>query len=148
MAKIKQTEIQEKYLWMGGGLLAVVIIIFVFGRVSGKEDSSDPSDANPNIKPITVSTDSGNIDWNASATVKKVHTAYVVNWFSGRCDVLNEMLALQDVQLRAVADGYKAVYGKTLRKVLTGAYVACFNGPFSDDPHQQVIKRLDVLQIP
>jgi hypothetical protein len=148
MARIKQTEISEKNLWIGGSILAVIIIIFVFGRVSGKEDSNNPSDANPNIKPITVTTESGNIEWDASATVKKIYTAYVVNWFSGRCDVLNELLSLQDVQLRAVADGYKQVYGKTLRKVLSDAYVACFNLPHQDDPHQQVIRRLDVLQIP
>jgi hypothetical protein len=147
MAKINQSQIDEKYLWMGGALLAIIIVIFVFGRVSGKEDSG-PSDANPNIKPITVTTDSGSIEWDASATVKKIHTAYVVNWFTGRCDVLVELMSLQDVQLRAVADGYNQVYGKTLRTQLNGAYVACFNLPIQDDPHQLVIKRLDVLQIP
>lgn len=145
MAKIKQTEIQEKYLWMGGGLLALVIIIFVFGRVSADDGNDDPSDENPNINPITVSTDSGNIDWNPSATVKKVHTAFAVNWYSGRCTVMNELASLQDVQLKAVAEGYKAVYGKTLRKVITEAYVWC--DPFDAHPQAGVIKRLDVLQI-
>lgn len=148
MAKIKQTQIDEKYIWMGGGILTIIIVIFIFGRLSGKEDNQDPSDANPNIKPITVNTNSGNIDWNPSAMVKKIHTAYVVNWSTGRCDVLNELLALQDVQLRAVADGYQQVYGKTLRKQLNEAWVACWNMPWQDDPHQQVISRLDVLQIP
>lgn len=148
MAKIKQTQIDEKYLWMGGGLLAVVIIIFIFGRLSGKEDSDDPSDANPNIKPITVSTDSGNIEWDPSALVKEIHTAYKVNWSSGRCKALTTLLSLQDVQLKAVAEGYHQVYGETLRKVLSGAYVACWNFPWQDDPHYQVIQRMDVLQIP
>ena len=148
MAKIKQTQIDEKYLWIGGGVVGLIILVFVWGRVSAKKDSKDPSDANPNIKPITVNTASGNIDWDPSAMVKKVHTAYAVNWMSGRCDALNDLLGLQDVQLRAVADGYNQVYGKTLRKQLEGAWVACYNAPWSDDPHYQVISRLDVLQIP
>lgn len=147
MAKIKQTQIDEKYLWVGGGIVVILLVIFVLGRVSGKKSTDEPSDANPNIKPITVSTDSGNIDWNPSAMVKKVHTAYVVNWSTGRCEVLTQLLALQDVQIRAVADGYLQVYGKTLRKVLNEAWVACWNLPWQDDPHQQFIKRLDALQI-
>ncbi|BDS10573.1 hypothetical protein [Aureispira anguillae] len=147
MAKIKQTQIDEKYLWIGGGIVVILLVIFVLGRVSGKKSTDEPSDANPNIKPITVSTDSGNIDWNPSAMVKKVHTAYVVNWSTGRCEVLTQLLALQDVQIRAVADGYLQVYGKTLRKVLNEAWVACWNLPWQDDPHQQFIKRLDALQI-
>ena len=147
MPQIKKAQIDEKYLWIGGGILAIIITIFVLGRVSGKKDNSDPSDANPNIAPITVSTSSGNIDWNPSAMVKKVHNAYKVNWFSGRCEVLNELVKLQDVQLRAVADGYKQVYGTTLRKVLNDAWGACYN-VFSTDPHYLVIDRLDTLQIP
>lgn len=143
MAKIKQTQIDEKYIWMGGGLIAIIVVIFVWGRLSGKQDSSDPSDANPNIQPITVSTDSGNIDWNPSATVKKVHTAFAVNWWSGRSEILKELSLLQDVQLKAVAEGYKEVYGTTLRKVLTDAWVVVNNTAF-----YEVIKRLDVLQIP
>jgi len=84
MAKIKQTQIDEKYLWVGGGLILIILVIFVLGRVSGKKDSDVPSDANPNIKPITVSTDAGNMDWNPSAMVKKIHTSYAINWTSGR----------------------------------------------------------------
>jgi hypothetical protein len=147
MAKIKQTQIDEKYLWVGGGLVLIILVIFVLGRVSGKKDSDVPSDANPNIQAITVSTDAGNIDWNPSAMVKKVHTSYAVNWTSGRCAVLTELLSLQDVQIRAVADGYKQVYGKTLRKQLNDAWVACWNFPWQDDPHQEFIRRLDALQI-
>lgn len=148
MAKIKQTQIDEKYLWMGGGLVALVVIIFVWGRVSAKKEVKDNSDLNPNINPITVSTNSGTMSWDPSALVKKVHTAYVVNWTSGRCEVLQEILALQDIQLRALADGYNQVYGKTLRKTLNDAWVACWNFPWQDDPHAQVMARLDVLQIP
>lgn len=147
MAKIKQTQIDEKYLWIGGGVLAIILIIFVMGRLSGKKDDDNPSDANPNINPITVTTDGGSVQWNPSATVKKVHTAYKVNWYGGRCEVLGDLLNLQDVQLRAVADGYQQVYGSTLRNTLEGAWVACWNMPWSDDPHQDVIRRLDVLQI-
>lgn len=143
MAKIKQTQIDEKYIWIGGGLVAVIVIIFVFGRLSGKEDSNDPSDANPNIKPITVTTESGSIEWDASATVKKVHTAFKVNWITGRAESIKELSLLQDVQLRAVADGYKQVYGETLRKVLNDVWVTG-----NDAAHAEVIKRMDVLQIP
>lgn len=148
MAKIKQFQIDEKYLWIGGGILTVVIVIFVLGRLSAKKkEDKDYSDINPNINSITVSTDAGSIDWNPSALVKKVYTAYEVNWYGGRCDVLKELLDLQDVQLRAVADGYAQVYGKTLRKTLNDAWGACYNMPWSTDPHYQVIHRLDVLQI-
>lgn len=143
MAKIKQAQIDEKYIWMGGGLIAIIVVIFVWGRLSGKQDNTDPSDANPNIKPITVSTDSGNIDWNPSATVKKVHTAFVINWMSGRSDVLKELSLLQDIQIKAVAEGYKEVYGTTLRKVLNDAWIVVNNAAYSE-----VIKRLDILQIP
>ncbi|BDS12737.1 hypothetical protein [Aureispira anguillae] len=147
MATIKKAQIDEKYLWIGGGILAVIVVIFVFGRLSGKEDSKDPSDANPNIQPITVSTDSGNIDWDPSALVKEIHTAYKVNWTSGRCKALKTLMNLQDVQLRAVAEGYLKVYGETLRKVLEGAWVACWN-VIGNDPHYIVINRLNTLQIP
>lgn len=147
MAKIKQTQIDEKYLWIGGGIVVILLVIFVLGRVSGKQSSEEPSDANPNINPVTVSTAAGNIDWNPSALVKKIHTAYAINWSSGRCAVLQELLTLQDIQVRAVADGYQKVYGKTLRKQLNDAWVACWNLPWQDDPHQEFIRRLDALQI-
>lgn len=143
MAKIKQTQIDEKYLWVGGGILALILIIFVLGRVSGKKDSNQASDATPNINPITISTDAGSMDWNPSALVKKVHTAFMVNWFTGRGDVMKELSLLQDVQLKAVAEGYHKVYGSTLRKVLTEAWVVGNNTAF-----YEVIKRMDVLQIP
>lgn len=142
MAKVKQAQIDEKYIWVGGGVIALIVVIFVWGRLSGKQDSNEPSDANPNIKPITVSTDSGNIDWNPSATVKKVHTAFVVNWVSGRADILKELSLLQDVQLKAVAEGYKEVYGSTLRKVLTDSWFAGDSIAYA-----KVIERMDVLQI-
>ena len=147
MAKVKQTQIDEKYLWIGGGVLVIILVIFVLGRLSGKKNNQDPSDANPNIKPITVSTAAGSMDWDPSATVKKVHTAYTVNWAMGRCDVLKELKALQDIQIRAVADGYKQVYGQTLRKTLNDAWIACGGYPWQTDPHDEVIQRLDTLQI-
>lgn len=148
MAKVKQIEINEKYLWIGGGVLTLIIIIFVAGRSSASKANQDPSDANPNIQPITVSTQNGNIDWNPSALVKEVHTAYKINWVSGRCPVLEKLAELQDVQLQAVAEGYLRVYGETLRKVLNSAWVACLNKPWQNDPHNQVIARMDILQIP
>lgn len=147
MAKIKQAQIDEKYLWIGGGILAIIIIVFVWGRVSGKSAVKDNSDANPNINPITVNTDSGSFSFDPGPLVKEIHTAYAVNYSSGRCGVLAKLLALQDVQLRAVADGYLQVYNKTLRKTLNDAWVACWNLPWQDDPHAQVIARLDVLTI-
>lgn len=147
MPKIKKTEIDEKYLWMGGAILVIIIVIFAFGRLSGKKSGGedDPSDANPNINPITVNTESGSVEWNPSALVKKVHTAYEVNWVQGRCEVLEEIGNLQDVQIRALADGYQKVYGKTLRRVLEGAWS---DGCWSGLPYSIVISRLDALQIP
>jgi hypothetical protein len=147
MAKIKQSQIEEKYIWIGGGVLLIILLIYVAGRSSATQSSKDPSDANPNIQPITVSTPSGAVDWNPSALVKEIHTAYKVNWYSGRCKALNTLLDLQDVQLRAVAEGYQKTYGETLRKVLNGAWVACAN-IISSDPHHAVIRRMDALQIP
>ena len=149
MAQIKQTQIDEKYLWIGGGIVVIILVIFVLGKMSNKKDGKDPSDANPNINPITVSTASGNIDWNPSAMVKKVHNNFAVNWFSSsdRCGTLQELANLQDIQLRAVAEGYEKVYGTTLRKVLNSSWISCWN-VVSTDPHYTVIGRLDALQIP
>ena len=153
MAKVKQIEINEKYLWIGGGILTLIVLIFVAGRSSNSKSNQDPSDANPNISPITISTPSGSIDWNPSALVKEINTAYQTSYLpfafvTGRCEVLNKLLDLQDVQLRAAAEGYLRVYGKTLRKTLNDAWFACNNTHFEDDPHQQVIRRMDTLQIP
>ncbi len=147
MAKVKQIEINEKYLWIGGGILTLIVLIFVAGRSSNSKSNQDPSDANPNISPITISTPSGSMDWNPSALVKKVHSAYQSYSSSARCTTLKDLLSLQDIQLQAVAEGYQKVYGKTLRKTLNDAWFACMNKPWEDDPHNQVIDRMDVLQI-
>lgn len=147
MAKVKQIEINEKYLWIGGGILTLVIIIFVAGRTSANKSNQDPSDANPNIQPITVSTQNGSIDWNPSALVKKIHTAYEINWTSGRCEVLEELAELQDTQLLAVTEGYHRVYGKTLRKLLNDAWTHCFSLSENAAP-SDIIRRMDILQIP
>lgn len=148
MPKIKQQTIDEKYLWIGGGVLTLVIVIFVWGRMSAAKSKGDTSDITPNINPITVTTDSGSISWDPSQLVKEIYTAYKINWSSGRCEVLNKMLDLQDVQLRATADGYHKAYGETLRKTLNDAWVACFFSELTDsNAHNQVIRRLDALGI-
>lgn len=147
MPKIKQSTIDEKYLWIGGGVILIIIVIFVWGRMSAAK-KGDTSDITPNINPITVTTNSGLISWNPSQLVKEIYTAYKINWSSGRCEVLNKMLDLQDVQLRATADGYRQAYGETLRKTLNDAWVACFFSELiSSNSHDQVIRRLDTLGI-
>ena len=145
--KIVQQNINEKHLWIGGGILTILILVFAFGRYSKKTaKQKDISDINPNTNPITVSTNSGSITWNPAATIKRIHTAYQNNG-SGRCALLYDLLEFQDMQLLALADGYHQMYGKTLRKTLNNAWYACWN-LFAADPHYQVLQRLDVLQIP
>lgn len=143
MAKIKQVQFDEKYLWAGGAILVLIIVIYAMGRVAGKEDDSDPSDANPNIEPIQIQLEEGGVEnWNPSSLVKRVHTAFTVNWISGRAAVLKDMSELQDIQLKALAQGYHKVYGTTLRKVLESSW-------WSGDglSYTVVIRRFDSLGI-
>lgn len=143
MAKIKQAQFDEKYLWAGGAILVLIIVIYAMGRVAGKEDDSDPSDANPNIEPIQIQLEEGGVEnWNPSSLVKRVHTAFTVNWVSGRAAVLKDMSELQDIQLKALAQGYLKVYGTTLRKVLESSW-------WSGDglSYTVVIRRFDSLGI-
>ncbi len=151
MAKIKQSEIQEKHLWLGGGLLLVVLLIYVAGRASkAKAEAKEPEQKQivPNVAPIPIVTPQGTVNWDASPLVKEIFTAYQPSMFSsGRCTVLNKLVLLRDNQLQAVAQGYQGTYGDTLRATLEGANYACWNLPWEDDPHTQVIQRLDTLQI-
>ena len=59
MPNIKKTTIDEKTLWVGGGILLAIILVFVLGKSTAKKGM--PSDANPNINPITVNTTLGSI---------------------------------------------------------------------------------------
>lgn len=142
MPTINKMEIEEKHLWMGAAGIAVVILLlyFIFKKPKGGVD--------PNVSSITVPTQGGSIEWSPNALIKQVHQAYAANWASNRCKVVENLMKLQDVQLRAVAEGYKRTYNQTMRSLLEGAWWACFNAPWSDDPHQQLIARMDALQIP
>jgi hypothetical protein len=143
MAKLKQAQFDEKYLWMGGGLLAVVLVIYVMGRQAGKEANDDPTDANPNVNAITVQTENKSIEWNPSALIKQIHTTYTVNWITGRGKVTKDIADLQDIQLRHLAQGYLETYGTTLRKVLNS--VTWSGDSFS---WNMIIRRMDALEIP
>lgn len=144
MAKIKQAQFDEKYIWIGGGVLLLLLFIYASGRKAGKEDDSDPSDANPNVNAITVQNESGSISWNPSSLIKRIHVAYVVNNLDGRYEAINALADLQDAQLRHLATGYLEVYGTTLRKVLEGA-PWFFKG--DSDAMFMVLRRMDTLEI-
>lgn len=146
MPTIKKTVIDEKYLWIGGGIIVVIIIVFVWGRLSGKGAVKDNSDVNPNINPINVNTSTGSFSWDPSQLVKEIYQAYNVDWGwgSSRCVALDKISNLQDPQIIALADGYFQTYKKTLRKTITDTWS---DGCWSDLTYLAVIKRLDTLQI-
>lgn len=145
MPKIKQSTIDEKYLWISGGVILLIVIIFIWGRVSAKQNPQDPSNITPNIAPITVNTNSGSFSWDPGQLVKEIYTAYSGwGWDSSRCVALDKITKLQDTQIVALADGYYKTYNKTLRKTITDTWS---DGCWSDLTYLSVIQRLDALQI-
>lgn len=131
---MKNFKIEKKHLIALGVVAVIAIVIFVWGRYTGKKN---PSPKNVQVQvDVQDDRDGTAASYDPTPMVDKLHElldSWAWSWgavATERCEVLNELLNLSNtapVHFMAVVYGYQKKYTTTLTEAIDACWVECFN---------------------
>jgi hypothetical protein len=119
------TKKNKKYLAIGSAALLLLIIIFVFGKRIGKNETEDRQiDVSVNIEDA-----SGSITtYDPNPLLIKLNKGLITRYyfdFSERCDPIKALYSLDSVRFMATVRAYKVKYGVDLKIHMKECNVGC-----------------------
>lgn len=130
---MKNFKIEKQHLIALGVVVIVAIIIFVWGRYTGKKS---PSKKNVQVQVnVQDNRDGTTTRYNPTPMVDKLHEVLSAWAWNGsaaarkRCSALSELVALSNtapVDFMAVVYGYKKKHGITLLEAIRACWLQCF----------------------
>lgn len=152
MAKVKQVEVSESFLWVGGAILTVLFLVWWWGRSSASSRPAVPPDA-PYLPPDQGNTPTAGGGSSGSGPsfdpgplVTQLNEGFQWLW-SDSCSAYEKAMKLSNNQFIAVYNHYKNVYGITLREEYNDTWTTGCS-IFGIDYGAQFIERIDRLNLP
>lgn len=150
--KTPKPLVQEKYLWIGGGVLLVLAIAFLLGKYLGKNPKTEEREID--VK-VNIQDQNGNtVPYDPEPLLRKLNYGLTTRFyfdFSERCNPIKELYNLDAARFMATIKAYKTKYNEELQTHMRATWVDCNTGTgggenYFDLIYQRIVALQDIIK--